>query len=199
MANTWSPNEQTLNGSSTTTATDWEALAPEERQRVFVLDIGSLRIPVSSAQATMRLAGQSYLQVIVPGGDQYVDELATLADEDMLLRSGYRFADGSLSPLEVIATAPFEQLREDEGVTSHTLTLDGYGPLPAAGSNTRTLQGVRYRNTSASGRRRARCDIDLFLKPGHTAIDSDGVEFTVGTIQYFINARSDFMEVMQDG
>lgn len=199
MPNNWSPNEQTLNGSSEGAAFDWEVSSPIERQKLFLLDIGNLRLPISSAQATMRLTGQSYLQAIVPAGDQYVDELATLVDEQMLLKSGYMYADGTLSPLEVIANAPFEQLSRSEGSASDKLTLEGYGVMEAASDNTRSLNEVRNRSTSATGRRRVRCSIDLFLRPGHTAIDGDGVSFTVGIIQYFINSSSDAMEVIQDG
>lgn len=200
MPNTWQPNAQTLNGpAGSAGVVDWEALAPVERQRVYVFDVGSLRLPISSAQATMRLTGQSFLQAVVPAGDQYIEALTTLKGQPMALRSGYRFADGSLSPLEVIATAPFDMVRPDEGTRGVTLTLTGYGNLPAVPVNTRTLQEVRYRSTDASGKRRVRAGIDLFLKPGHTAVDSDGISFTVGVIQYFINASSESMEVLQDG
>ncbi len=199
MLNSWQPNGQTLNGSQSTGAVDWEALAPVERRRVYVLDVGNLRVPISSAQATMRLTGQSFLQVVVPNDGEYIEALELLTGATMNLRSGYRFADDSLSPLEVIATAPFEQLREDEGASRITLTLSGYGPLPSALANTRSLVDVQYRTTSPLGIRRTRCAIDLFLRPGHTAVDTDGLSFTVGTIQYFINDAVDFMEVLQDG
>lgn len=195
-------NGATFNGSSSTglpDVEDWTLSAPLERQSVYFLDIGNLRVPFSVAQATMRKTGQSFLQVTVPGGGQYVDELTALANEPMILRSGYKYADGSLSPLEPIAEVPFEQLRRDEGSSSDTLTLSGYGERPTLTSTTRVLANVRYRSTDALGKRRTRCDIDLFLRPGHGAEDSDGIVFPVGIIQYFIGTRSENMEVIQDG
>lgn len=199
MLNSWSPNSQPLNGSSSTAIQDWSLDAPIERIAIYVLDIGVLRVPIRSAQSTMRLSGQSFLQVVVPNGGEYIEALTPLVGEMMRLKTGYRYADGSLSPLEQIAQAPFEDLRSDEGTLSHSLTLSGYGVRDQTGSAVRVLPKPRYRSVATDGRRRVRCDIDLFLRPGHTAIDSDGLSFAVGVIQYFINADNEFMEVIQDG
>lgn len=199
MLNSWQPNGRALNGPGSTTGGDWEALLPAERFQVYVLDIGPLRLPISSAQATMRLTGQSFLQVVVPNGEAFVEPLAALLGEPMLLRTGYRLKDGTLTPLEIIATAPFQLSRSDEGSASYTLTLSGYGAQPTLGSNQRTLRGTRYRSIEASGRRRVRASIDMFLRPGHLAEDTDGTIFTVGVLQYFINATGDFMEVIENG
>lgn len=192
-------NSTPLNGAATTEATDWEAAAPVERIAIYVLDVGSLRVPITSAQATMRATGQSFLQVVVPNGGEYIEALEPLVGETMVLRSGYRYADDTLSPLEPIAQAPFELLRSDEGTRSHSLTLSGYGAVAAGGTSSRQLRGVRYRSTDGGGNRRTRCSIDLFLRPGHQAVDTDGLEYPVGVIQYFINADNEFMEVMQSG
>ena len=199
MLNSSTLNSKPLNSQGGEGFVDWEALAPIERQTVYVLDIGSLRLPISSAQATRRKEGQSFMQVVVPAGDQYIDALTAEQGSTMLLRSGYRYADGTLSPLEVIGAVGFQQLRRDEGGSSDSLTLSGYAFRPVFNTLARELKGVRHRSTDTAGRRRTRCDIDFFLSPGHLAIDSDGVGFTVGVIQYFINATSEAMEVIQDG
>ncbi|MDR5867308.1 hypothetical protein [Halomonas koreensis] len=200
MLNGSTLNGATLNGASSLPGVDdWEAEAPLERRTVYVLDVGSLRVPISSAQSTMRLSGQSFLQAVVPSGDLYIDELETLAGATMTLRKGYRYADDSLSPLEAIAEAPFETLRSDAGATDTRLTLGGYGEVFPSTMTTRDLRAVQYRSTSDTGVRRVRCGIDLFLRPGHNARDIDGVEFPVGVIQHFINDIVEFMEVLQDG
>ncbi|NIC05273.1 hypothetical protein [Billgrantia bachuensis] len=178
---------------------DWSLLAPVERQSIYVLDIEGVRLPVSSAQATMRLEGQSFMQVVVPAGSEYIDSLEGLLQAQMKLKSGFRYADGTESPLEDIAEAPFEILRRDEGPYRDTLTLSGYGPRSVSAPTTRQLVNVQTRSSGTSGSRRVRCDIDLFLRPGHTAIDGDGAEFSVGIIQYFIGAQTEAMEVLQDG
>lgn len=199
MLNTWTLNSKPLNApGGLPEPDDWEALAPVERQSIYVLDVGSLRLPISSAQATMRLTGQGFLQAVVPNGGAYVDELAALLDEPMVLRSGYRYADGSLSPLEPIAEAPFQISSQSTGPINDTLTLSGYGPRTTTTAATRKLREVQTRTINTDGRR-VRCALDLFLRPGHTATDSDGAVITVGVIQYFINASSQAMEVIQDG
>jgi hypothetical protein len=202
MLNSSTLNSKPLNGPSTSgfpEVNDWSLMAPVERQAIYVLEIGELRLPISSAQASMRRVGQSFLQVVVPSAREYVDALQTLLAETMTLRSGYRYADGSESPLEDIAEAPFEQLRRDEGPFRDTLTLSGYGERSTTTIAERELRRVQTRSGGTDGRRRVRCEIDLFLRPGHTAIDADGVSFTVGVIQYFIGTQSEAMEVIQDG
>lgn len=177
---------------------DWTLQAPAERQSIYVLEIGELRLPISSAQATMRITGQGFLQAVVPNGAEFIDELSGLLDETMVLRSGYRYADGSLSPLEAIAGAPFQQVRRDQGPQRDTLTLSGYGPRPG-GSGLRDLRRVQRRSVETDGRRRVRAELDLLLRPGQQARDEDGTIFPVGVIQYFISAAGEGMEVLQDG
>lgn len=194
-------NATGLNGSAASSGEgdyDWEALAPTERQVVYQATVGEVAVPVSSFQSTMRLTGQSFVQMVVPDGDAYIDALAPAAGATMTVAKGYRYADDSLSPLEPIAQAPFQQLRSDDGANGMTLTLSGYGLFESAGLRVRPLRGVTYRSVN-QGNRRVRCEIDLFLRPGDTAVDSDGAQFSVATIQYFVGAASDFMEVMQDG
>jgi len=178
--------------------TDWEALAPSERRAVYVFDVGGLEIPIGSAQATMKKDGQSFLQAVIPNAGEWVDDLAALPNETMTLRKGYRYADDTLSPLEAIAAAKFETSRSDEGAGSHSMTVSGYSAYLQTAISDRVLSGVSYRSIDGNGRRRVRAEIDLFLQPGHTAIDSDATELSVATIQYFIGPASEFMEVLDE-
>ncbi|MGM0703892.1 MAG: hypothetical protein ACQEUG_16040 [Pseudomonadota bacterium] len=172
------------------------APAEFELRTVYLLEIGEYRVPMSSFQATMRREGQSFLQAVIPNGSEH---LAALADEaPMQVLMGLRAPDDTLTDLEAIASAPLQIIRHDEGGNSDTLTVSGYGPLPPQGSNARRLRGISYRSVN-QGVRRVRCQIDLLLRPGQVAIDSDGSSFMVATIQYFVGARSEFMEVLEDG
>lgn len=199
MINTGPLNAIPLNSPPGNPFVDWEAFAPVERQAIYVLDVAQLRLPMTSAQATMRRTGQSFLQAVVPNAGAYAGDLASLTGEPMILRTGYRYADGSLSPLEDIAQVPLQFAPRATGPVNDTLTLSGYGERTAGAGLSRPLRQIQTRTTGQDGRRRVRCGIDLFLRPGHTAIDSDGGEFTVGVIQYFINATSQAMEVIEDG
>lgn len=173
---------------------DWEASAPVERQTIYVLDVGDLRVPISSVQATMKSDGQSFVQAIVPDGDTWLGTLNGSTGQAMQLRKGYRYADGSLSPLEVIAEATLDQLRSDEGPTRHSLTLSGHAPFTQLTYAQRDLREVRQRSVT-SGTRRVRAAVDTFLRPGHDAVDSDGTVIRISSIQYFIGTASDAMEV----
>ena len=200
MLNASTLNARPLNSTATTDPfIDWEAFAPVERQAIYVLDVGHLRLPMTSAQATMRRTGQSFLQAVVPNAGAYAAELAGLTGETMILRSGFQYADGTLSPLEDIAQAPLQFSPRATGPDNDTLTLSGYGQRISGAGPSRPLRQIQTRTTGQDGRRRVRCGIDLFLRPGHTAIDSDGGEFSAGVIQYFINATSEAMEVIEDG
>jgi len=192
-------NSVPLNSTSGRGFDDWTLLAPVERQVIYVLDIGEYRVPISSAQATMRANGQSFLQAVIPNASEHAAEIAGRLNETMALLSGYRYADNTLSPLEAIAQAPFQLSSQATGAINDTLTISGYGVRDPGSGLTRHLTEVQTRTIGQDGHRRVRCGIDLFLRPGHIARDSDDVEFTVGTIQYFINAVSEAMEVVQDG
>lgn len=178
---------------------DWSEFAPQERQTVYLLDVGDYRVPISSAQATMRLNGQSFLQAAIPNAIQHADALASRLNEDMLLRVGFMFEDGSLSPLEVIAKAPFQLSSRSTGPVNDTLQISGYGEETYLFIAHRDLRRVQTRTISADGKRRVRTEIDLFLRPNYIAHDEDGTEFTVGVIQYFINSSGEGMEVIEDG
>ncbi|CAM0557091.1 hypothetical protein EHLJMEHL_02179 [Vreelandella titanicae] len=170
---------------------------PLERVEVYLLLIGELRVPISSFQATMRRTGKSFLQAIVPAGDSVLPalEYGTL----MQVQLGYYYPSvDEYNGLETIALAPLEQIRSDEGPTRYTLTLSGYGDFPQAAPRERILQGVQTRSISQVARR-VRCNVDLLLRPDNYAVDTNGESFHVGQIQYFVNATSAAMEVIEVG
>lgn len=169
---------------------------PGALRTAYLLEIDGVRIPMASFQATVRSVGQSYLQAVIPSGSAYVDDLIT--DAPMRVLMGLRDPNGSYQEIEEIAAAPLQTIRHDLGGTGDTLSVSGYGTLPAVGSLLRNLEDVSYRSIN-QGRRRVRCRVDLLLRPGHLATDSDGATFQVGQIQYFINARNESMEVLQYG
>lgn len=167
-----------------------------ELRTVYLLEVDGYRMPMSSFQATMRRQGQSFMQAVIPNGGEHLAALSSGAPMRVLM--GYRYPDDSLSNLEEIAGAPLQIIRQDEGAQSDSLTLQGYGPLEPPGSNARQLRHVSYRSSN-QGVRRVRCDVDLLLRPGQVAIDSDGASFIVGIIQYFVGPRNESMEVLEDG
>ncbi|WP_136247925.1 hypothetical protein [Halomonas borealis] len=174
-----------------------EIIVPQfELRSVYLLEIEGIRIPMSSFQATVREEGLSFVQAVIPDGSAHVANVAVEGALRVLM--GYLAPDDTLTALEEIASAPAQTIRHDLGGTGDTLTVSGYGKLAGAGSLARTLEGVSYRSVT-QGRRRVRCSTDLLLRPGHVATDNDGATFIVGEIQYFINARNEWMEVVERG
>lgn len=162
---------------------------------VYLLEIGVFEIPMSSFQATIRSEGQSFLQVIVPAADQHASKIAS--GSMMRVRFGYYYPDiDELGALSVIAETPLEIIRLDEGPSRSTLSLSGYNQIPPSPREEIALEGVRSRSIN-QGLRRVRANVNLNLRPGHDAIDANGDSFQVDQIQYFVNATSSAMEVLE--
>ena len=197
MLNSFTLNSKPINGTGYTFE-DWTLHLPIERQTVYLLFIGNSEIPVpiSSLQSTLRDDGQSFLQVVVPAADQYADLLEYGAL--LTVKMGFRLADGSLTELSTIPQVPLQVIRTDESAYSHTATLSGYAPLHERNRVQRNLSKVQTRSIN-QGKRRVRCEIDLFLRPGSFVLDTDGYLFKVGVIQHFVNVDNEAMEVIEHG
>lgn len=195
MLNSGALNAKPLGASGKAVFFDWSALLPEERITVYLLDVGGVYVPISSLQSTLRKAGKSFLQAVIPNGTEYLDVL--IPGVTLKVMMGYRFADGTLSSLEEVTQAPLQILRYDEGSFSNSVTVSGYQTIYPSASIKRELRNVSYRSLN-QGRRRVRCSVDLFLRAGHEAMD-EGVTFNVESIQYFISDRTEYMEVIESG
>lgn len=191
-------NSTALNGSSLSATTAPPSIIDVDAgwRVVYLLEVDGQRVPMSSFQATMRREGQSFLQAVVPDGSTYLDALTAGAPMRVLM--GYLQPDDTLTDLLEIAAAPLQIIRQDQGPQSDTLSISGYGAAPDPGAGERSLRGVSYRSIN-QGVRRVRCDVDIYLRAGHTAVDADGSSFMVKLIQYFVGDGTQRMEVVQDG
>lgn len=181
---------------------DWTSQIPALATIRYVLDItGSptLRIPISSWQATLKLDQQNYVQAVIPGVTAYVSELQTrsVAGEEFIVSRRVILLTGQVIEQEM-ARGPITSLRFDRGATNYSGTLSGYiagFSLPAApvAATDRVLDGVRSVSVT-DGKKRVRCGIDWFLRPGQRA-DLDGDLFTVDYISYYANASDAYMDV----
>jgi len=135
----------------------------------------------------------SYAQAVIPAATAWVALInARAVTGEMIIYRGVRYSDGSTQETE-LARAPLNDVRFDVGPTNATMTISGYATLsPPQGALTRTLANVR--SESSSGGFRVRCDIDWFLRPGHTAV-SRGTSFVVSYINYYVNASDQYMDV----
>ena len=178
---------------------DWAVdIDPITSQTYYALEIvdgvlDPIRIPISSWQATVQLGRASYAQAVIPAALQWVDAVNDRADGEFVIYRGVRFSNGGVEESE-LARAPLQQVDFDQGPTNSTLRVSGYAtvPPPSAGL-TRNLRNVRSRSVSSAGLR-VRCDIDWFLRPGHTAV-ALGDEFVAAYINYYANASDEYMDV----
>lgn len=167
----------------------------------YVLDLitptGTVRVPVSSWQATLQTDSSNYVQCVIPAVLDWVDAI-NAATEFVVSRRALLVGG---EPLEYeMCRAPAEQAQFDRGPQRYTCTLSGYTDafeeeLDPLDGYDRTLQGIRSMSNGAGGVR-VRCAIDWLLRPGHRAF-ADGVEFVASYINYY--APSDFDAYMDVG
>lgn len=178
---------------------DWVAVIdPLTTNTYYACDIEAdgfetIRVPMSSWQATLQIDRASYVQAVIPAATQWADAIDDRSSGEFIIRRGARFEGGSVQETE-LARAPVTTPRMNEGPTKATLTLTGYTTTaaPADGTVVRTLEHVR--SQSASPGQRARCAIDWKLRPGEQ-VDARGRVFTAGYINYYANVGDQYMDV----
>jgi hypothetical protein len=165
----------------------------------WVMDLitpaGTLRVPISSWQATLQSGSSSYVQCVVPACLNWVDAINT-ATEFVI----YRRADVPGTALSIeyeMARSLAEQARFNQGSQRYTCTLSGYPDafaedLDPPVAYDRTLTGVR--SISSGSGLRVRCAVDWLLRPGHRAYVG-AVPFVVRFINYYALESDSYMDV----
>lgn len=166
----------------------------------YVMDLigpgGTVRVPISSWQATIQSARANFVQCVVPAATPYMSAINAASEFVVLRRSQTR--DGDWVEHEM-ARAALQTTSYDRGPYRGTATLSGYTAAVALSQDappvvySRALPGVRSISVGDGGVR-ARCAIDWLLRPGHTA-SADGETFVVGYINYYVNANDSYCDV----
>lgn len=159
----------------------------------------TLRVPVSSVQATAQFNRANFIQVVVPSVEQYATQIAALLAEDqpprIVVTKVRRLRDGSVYVCG-IAEGPLGQARIDRGAQRVTASLSGYeSDIEAAVERpqTRTLRGMQTVTTGQGGAR-ARGQIDELLFPG-MLVDASGTTFRAAYINLFVSGSQAYMDV----
>ncbi len=165
----------------------------------YVMDLvtptGTMRVPISSWQATLQTGSSSYVQCVIPACSIWMDAING-ATEFVISRRAV--LPSGMAIEHEMARAPAEQPQFDRGPTNHSCTLSGYSDAFAANDNPasifdRPLTGAR--SISSSGGHRVRCAIDWLLRPGHRAL-VNGISFVVRYINYYAPSNFDaYMDV----
>lgn len=155
-----------------------------------------LDIPISSFSIRRDLSGVS-LSVVSPfaTADQ-IDAILARTAGTLTLWRGVRFLDGAEQVEPMLAVPMDGAIRYDIGARSGSVTLSGDATETPTGGQTRTLIGISYRSDS-SGKRRVRCAVDTYLRPGDTADLGGGETITVAELSYQVDATQASMEVAE--
>lgn len=166
---------------------------------LFVMDLvtptGTVRIPISSWQATLQTGGSNYVQCVIPACTMWVDTINT-ATEFVIYRRAV-LPNGTAIEYEM-ARAPAASPQFDQGPQRQSCTLSGYSDAFAASENPpaiydRALSGIR--SISSGSSYRVRCAVDWLLRPGHRAF-VQGAPFVVTFINYYAPSEFDcYMDV----
>ena len=163
----------------------------------YVMDLitpsGTVRVPISSWQATLRTGASSYVQCVIPAAQPW-RAIINAATSFRIYRRAVTTGGQVFEYL--MAESPAGTPQFDRGPTNPTCTLSGYAPgfagQDVSPGTDRTLTGIRSISSGASYR--VRCAVDWLLRPGQRGV-VDGVQFVVEWINYYVNTKDAYMEV----
>ena len=165
---------------------------------LFVMDLltpgGTVRIPISSWQATLQTGGSNYLQCVIPACTIWTSAINSATNFVIYRRA--ELQNGSAIEYEMARASA--QPQYDRGPMRHTCTLSGYSQAFATSEvplaiYDRALGGIR--SISSGSSYRVRCAVDWLLRPGHRAF-VEGAPFIVKFINYYAPSGFDsYMDV----
>lgn len=160
--------------------------------------LAALQSNYAAQLASLEQQRPSYLSCVVPNSIKYVHDISSRIDGLIIIKKGYEMPDGSRN-MEEITRANFDYLAFSRGAHNDSAIITGYKIKTYTSPKTRTVTGVSFISLEATGRRRIRATVDLFLKPKDICVYGTGEseKFTVGQIIYTVNERSATMEVTE--
>lgn len=172
-------------------------LPPNPRRRLYRLtltgaadSLPDVDLPMSSWQATTRLAEPDYLSAVVPMSAAIEALITARPHGTLIVRMGIEYATGTIWIAQI--AAPLDSVRIDQGARSASITLVGYAANALRAPKTITPAGVSYRAAQHNGETRIRCAIDPFARPGDTIDYAGG--FVADSITYVVGVRQAYME-----
>ena len=165
----------------------------------YVMDLttpsGTIRVPISSWQATLQTGLSNYVQCVVPAAQSYITQI-NAATQFKTLRQ-VTLPNGFVVEYQM-ANGPVQTVTLNQGPFRYTAIIEGYSsgfainetPDPAYN---RTLQGLRSVSVSG-GNVRVRSAIDWLLRPSQRVFAGDR-NFVASYINYYVGNNDAYMEV----
>jgi hypothetical protein len=156
---------------------------------------GTVRVPISSWQATLQTGLSNYVQCVVPAAQSYITQI-NAATQFKILRQ-VTLPNGFVVEYQM-ANGPVQTVTLNQGPFRYTAIIEGYSsgfainetPDPAYN---RTLQGLRSVSVSG-GNVRVRSAIDWLLRPSQRVFAGDR-NFVASYINYYVGNNDAYMEV----
>jgi len=155
-----------------------------------------LLLPMSSFQSRQRNGDPSYLEVVIPNAPAYEAGISARKNGDLVVKKGWKSGEDSFEQMEEICRAGFNSLRTDDGSLNSSATIVGYRTFSATAIKSRTVLNCSYRVLQANGTRRFRAPVDLFLRPGDTAVIGEE-SITVDYLTYIVSPLKSYMEITE--
>lgn len=178
---------------------DFTGAVVESASLLYVMDLitpgGTVRVPISSWQATLQTDAACYVQSVIPACTPWISTIT--AATEFVIRRKAQLTDGSAIEYEM-ARSPLETRSFAQGPSNHTATISGYSDALTANANPpavqdRTLTGVRT-VFDGDGGIRVRADIDWLLRPGMRAYWG-ATPILVDFINYYVPGNDQYMDI----
>jgi hypothetical protein len=178
---------------------DFTGQVSERAVLYYVADLitpgGTVRVPISSWQATLDTDGAGYVQCVIPACAPWVDTIVA-ATEFVIYRRA-TLTNGEAIEYEM-ARSPVGFRDYAQGPSNYTVTISGYPDAltPNASPPTtfdRTLTGVRQ-VSQGDGGIRVRADIDWLLRPGMRAYYGS-TPVLVDYINFYVPGNDQYMDL----
>lgn len=158
--------------------------------RLYLTGSPDIELLLKSIQIRRTIYSKT-LSVVVPVvSSAQVAQIQDRAAGDLILHRGVRLSSGA-EQLDELIRLPLTTVRYDGGAGRASITLSG-ADSDAISHKTRTLYGANYQAIQG-GRRRVRCAVDTYLRPGDT-IAVLGDSWVVDEIVCTIDATTAVME-----
>jgi hypothetical protein len=178
-------------------ATRWALPSAQPRREVFICvlrkaGLDDVEVPMSSLQMRRRFGAPTLVACVVPDAMTYLSYAEDRKDGELIIFAGSIVEDGTRH-LSELDRSTLESVSYDHGVYSSSLSLSGYRTEAIVNPRPVDLDGVSYYGLQADGKRRVRGKVNIFLRPGDTAIFSTD-SFVVDQIYIFVDPLNAWME-----